>query len=63
MGELNPDRIERASFPEEPSPELIQILSARRKIIARNIEFYWRCEIPCTGENGNDFSSGEIEAM
>ena len=37
MGELNPDRIERASFPEEPSPELIQILSARRKIIARNL--------------------------
>ena len=63
MGELNPDKIERASFQDEPSPELIQTLSARRKIIARNIEFYWRCEIPCNGENGNNFSSGEIEAM
>ena len=63
MGELNPDKIERAGFQEEPSQELIQNLSARRKIIARNIEFYWRCDIPCTGENGNDFSSGELEAM
>lgn len=63
MGELNPDKIERASFQDEQSQELIQTLSARRKIIARNIEFYWRSEIPCTGENGNDFSSGELDAM
>ena len=63
MGELNPDKIERAGFQEEPSQELIQNLSARRKIIAQNIELYWRCDIPCTGENGNDFSSGELEAM
>jgi len=63
MGELNPDKIERAGFQEEPSQELIQNLSARRKNIAQNIELYWRCDIPCTGENGNDFSSGELEAM
>ena len=63
MGELNPDKIERASFQDEPSQELIQNLSARRKSIAQNIELYWRCDSPCTGENGNDFSSGELEAM
>ena len=30
MGELNPDKIERAGFQEEPSQELNQNLSARR---------------------------------
>jgi hypothetical protein len=63
MGECNPDKIERADFQDEPFPELIQTISERRRAAARNIEIYWRCEIPCTGENGNDVSSGNLEAM
>ncbi|MGP8081059.1 MAG: hypothetical protein ACLPVI_11230 [Dehalococcoidales bacterium] len=57
MGEFNPDKIERANFQDEPSQELIEALSERRKIVARNLEVYWKYEIPCTGENGNDFAT------
>jgi hypothetical protein len=62
MGEFNPDKIERAAFQDESTLELCEALSARRKRIIQNIEVYWKCEIPCTGENGNDYATGIIEA-
>lgn len=62
MGEFNPDKIERAAFQDELSQEFYEALTTRRKIIAQNIENYWKCEIPCTGENGNDYATGIIEA-
>jgi len=62
VGEFNPDKIERAAFQDELSQEFYEALTTRRKIIAQNIENYWKCEIFCTGENGNDYATGIIEA-
>jgi hypothetical protein len=62
MGEFNPDKIERAAFQNDLPLELFETLIARRKGIDRNIEYYWKCEIPCTGENGNDYATGIVEA-
>jgi hypothetical protein len=68
MGESNLDSIERAGLQDAPSPELVQALSLRRKIIARNIELTWRIEIPWkdvlgTGKNGNGTASGNLGAI
>jgi hypothetical protein len=62
MGEFNPDKIERAAFQDGLSQEFYEAHTARRKIITRNIENYWKCEIPCTGENGNDYATVTVEA-
>jgi hypothetical protein len=63
MGESNLDNIERADLQDAPSQELVQALSLRRKIIARNIVLAWRIGIPHTGENGNNVASGNLGAM
>lgn len=63
MGECNLDKIERADFQASDSPEMMMETNLRRKVRKGKNEILWRCEIPCTGENGNAFASDSLEAM
>ena len=60
MGECNLDQIEYADLYGVLSQEIPNEIYSRRKIIAGKVETPWRCEIPCTGENGNNFSSSSV---
>jgi hypothetical protein len=56
MGECNLDKIEWADF-DDGSPENVEEVPSHWEILTRNANILWRCEIPCTGENGNAISS------
>jgi hypothetical protein len=60
MGECNLDNIEREELRGPEYPEIANAAHFRRRV-ACMAEEDWRCEIPCTGENGNVIASGCIE--
>lgn len=60
MGECDLDTIEREDLQGPGYPAIANEIHFRRKVIPRNVEIMWRCEVPCTGENGNDIASDSL---